>query len=60
MYQFSFRKVPFGRKTEKKQTNLASIFNRKFQEVVSSLSIEMTHSCKVQKSVPIANSNGLG
>ena len=41
MYQFSFRKVPFGRKTEKK-TNLASIFNRKFQKVVSSLSIDDT------------------
>ena len=42
MYQFRFRfrKVPFGRKTEKKKTNLASIFNRKFQKVVSCLSID--------------------
>ena len=28
MYQFGFRKVPFRRKTEKKKTNLESIFNR--------------------------------
>ena len=40
MYQFSVRKVPFGRKTEKKKANLASIFNTKFQKVVSSLSID--------------------
>ena len=42
MYQFSFRKVPLGRKTEKKKTNLASIFKIKFQKVVSSLSIDDT------------------
>ena len=42
MYQFSFRKVPLGRKTEKKKTNLASIFNTKFQKVVSSLLIDDT------------------
>ena len=41
-FRFRFRKVPFGRKTEKKKTNLASIFNRKFLKVVSSLSIDDT------------------
>ena len=42
MYQFNFRKILFGKKTERKKTNLASIFNRKIQKVVSSLSIDDT------------------
>ena len=44
MYQFSFRKVPLGRETEKKKqiTNLSSSFNTKFKKVVSSLSIDDT------------------